>query len=68
VADRVFCGHVEGVFEISPSSGLPKLAHPSIGGSITAIAADQKRIVWVSDVGQEKLEVKMLLRDAIPPG
>lgn len=68
VADRVFCGHVEGVFEISPTSGLPKLVYPSIGGSITAIAADQKRIVWVSDVGREKLAVKMLLREAIPPG
>jgi hypothetical protein len=68
VADRIFCGHMEGVFEISPGSGLPKLVYPSIGGSITAIAADQKRIVWVSDVGQEKLEVKMVLRDAIPPG
>lgn len=68
VADRVFCGGMEGVFEISPTTGLSKLVYPSIGGSITAIAVDQKRIVWVSDVGQEKLEVKLLLRDALPPG
>lgn len=68
VADRIFCGHVEGLFEISPTSGLAKLVYPNVASSITAIAADQNRIVWVSDVGAEKLEVKLLYRNAIPPG
>jgi len=67
-ADRIFCANVEGLYEISPSSGLPKLVYPNIGSSITSISADQNRIVWVSDVGAEKLEVKLLSRSAIPPG
>ena len=68
VADRVFCTNVEGLFEISPTSGLPKLLFPSTRGSITAIAADQNRLVWVTDVGAEKLKVNLLYRNAIPPG
>ncbi|MBN2576848.1 MAG: hypothetical protein JXP73_19955 [Deltaproteobacteria bacterium] len=68
VADRIFCGHVEGLFEISPRSGLPKLVYPSIASSITTVAVDQTRIVWVDDVGREKLEVRLLARDALPPG
>ena len=66
VADRVFCGHVEGLFEISPDNGSPQLVYPNIASSITAIAVDQNRVVWVSDIGPDKLAVKMLLRDAIP--
>lgn len=61
-ADRVFCGHMEGLFEISPTSGLAKLVYPSIGSSITTVAADPDRIVWVSDVGAEKLMVQLIHR------
>jgi len=66
VADRIFCGHVEGLFEITPDSGSPKLVYPNIASSITAIAADRNRVVWVSDIGPDKLAVKMLFREAIP--
>jgi hypothetical protein len=47
---------------------LPKLVYPSIASSITTVAVDQTRIVWVDDVGREKLEVRLLARDALPPG
>lgn len=66
VADRVFCVSMEGLFEISPTSGLPKLLYPADGPSTTTIAADRNRIVWVRDGGAEKLEVKLLDRNAIP--
>ncbi len=66
VADRIFCVSMEGLFEVSPTSGLPKILYPSDGPSTTTIAADRNRIVWVSDVGAEKLEVKLLDRNAIP--
>jgi hypothetical protein len=68
VADRVFCANFEGLFEISPASGLSKLVYPKVALSITAIGVDQNRIVWVSDVGREKLDVNLILRNAIPPG
>jgi hypothetical protein len=61
-ADRVFCGHMEGLFEISPTSGLPKLVYPSLASSITTVAADSERIAWVSDVGAEKLVVQLIRR------
>ncbi len=67
VADRVFCANPEGLFEISPTSGLPKLVFPNVALSITTIGVDQNRVVWVSDVGREELEVKLLYRNAIPP-
>jgi len=66
VADRVFCAQMQGVFEISPTSGLPRLVSPSVASSITTIAADRNRIAWVNDVGAEKLEVKLLDRSALP--
>jgi hypothetical protein len=66
VADRVFCAQVEGLFELSPTGGPPKLVHPNIASTITAIGVDQDRIVWVRDVGREKLDVKLLFRNAIP--
>jgi hypothetical protein len=66
VADRLFCVSMEGLFEISPSSGLPKLVYPGDGPSTTTIAADRNRIVWVRDAGAEKLEVKLIDRNAIP--
>ncbi len=66
VADRVFCVNMEGLYEISPSSGLPKLLYPGDGASTTAITADRSRIVWVRERGADKLEVKLLDRNAIP--
>jgi hypothetical protein len=57
---------MEGLFEISPTSGLPKIVYPADGPSTTTIAADRNRIVWVRDVGSEKLEVKLIDRNTIP--
>lgn len=65
-ADRVFCAHVEGLFELSPTGGPPKLVYPNIASAITAIGVDQDRVVWVRDVGHEKLDVKLFFRNAIP--
>jgi hypothetical protein len=66
VADRVFCASMEGLFELSPTSGLPRLVNPTDGASMTTIAVDATRIVWVRDAGPEKLEVKILYRNAAP--
>jgi hypothetical protein len=66
VSERIFCGHLEGLFEISPRTGLPKLVFPNLGSTITTIAVDRDRVVWVSDVGREKLAVKLVHRNAIP--
>lgn len=66
VVDRVFCVNMEGLYEISPTSGLPKLLYPGDGATTTTIAADRSRIVWVRERGAEKLEVKLLDRNAIP--
>jgi len=65
-SDSLFCASMDGLYEISPTRGLPKLVHPD-GSSITAIAADRDRIVWVRDAGPEKLEVKLLRRHGAPP-
>jgi hypothetical protein len=65
VAERVFCVTMEGLFEISPTSGLPRLLYPGDGPSTTTVAVDRNRIVWVRDAGAEKLEVKLLDRNAI---
>lgn len=60
VAESLFCGQVEGLFEVArrPKS-LPRKLHDA-RNAITAIAASQDRVVWVSDIGQSQLAVNSL--------
>ena len=64
VSDRVVCGHVEGVFEIPGIGKPPRVLSPEKGGPIAAIAADDKRAVWVADTGENQLAVRAV---ALPP-
>jgi hypothetical protein len=61
-ADRIYCGQVEGLTEVSLVGGSPKLVIPNVRFMITAVAANRNHVVWVSEAGTDKLEVKLLPR------
>lgn len=60
VSIGVFCAQVGGLYEI-PLDGRP--TRPLVqeaGGPVTALTADEERLVWVVDVAAEKLAVRSL--------
>lgn len=60
-ANNVYCGCVEGLFQISAEHPhRPKVLSHGRPGSITAIRADDKRVVWTVDTGPNQLAVDLL--------
>lgn len=60
VADRIYCAQLGGLFELNKQpNSTPKQIYQT-KQSITAIAADSRRVVWVNDIGQDRLELNEL--------
>ena len=60
VANAIYCGSVEGLFEISQETRRPRALALARSGSITHIAANPEWIAWTIDVGPDKLAVDLL--------
>ena len=58
VSDRVICAHLGGVYEIPAEGGLPRPIATEVEGPITALAADDRRVVWVVDTAEGQLTVR----------
>lgn len=58
VSDRVFCARVGGIYEIPTKGGLPHPLAVETTGPITAIAADERRVVWLVDTAKDRLAVR----------
>lgn len=58
VGTYVYCGHVEGLFELRPGAAPRKIAKAT--GAITRIVADKTRVAWISEVGSNGLGVQLL--------
>ena len=60
VAKRIYCGRVEGIFEIAaPHQPARQLAE--VGRSMaTSIAANSKLVAWIADTGRDQLTVQVL--------
>ena len=58
VSDRVVCAHVEGVFEIPGKGRAPRVLAREKAGPIAAIAADEKRAVWLVDTAKDQFAVR----------
>ena len=63
-ADHVYCAHVGGLFEVSVSSGSVRKLAAKSKGMISAVAANAARVAWLSDEGNERLELHVLERAA----
>lgn len=62
VWEQVYCAQVEGLVEVSGTSGPPRLLAPNGRGLITSIAASPTAVAWISDAGPDQLTVKFLAR------
>jgi len=60
VSKRIYCGCVEGLFDVSKDTHQPRVLVHDRPGSITNVAANSKAVAWVVDVGAEQLAVDML--------
>jgi hypothetical protein len=60
VSDRIYCGCVEGLFEVPLESKKPHILSYGRPGPITNVASNSKMVVWTVDVGADELAVDML--------
>jgi hypothetical protein len=60
VATQIYCGCVEGLFEVSRDLHKPRVLVYGRRASITEIKANANFVAWTSDLGPNKLAVEML--------
>jgi len=60
VSERIFCGCVEGLFDVSKSTRQPRVLAPDRAGSITSVISNAKRVAWTVDLGTDQLAVDTL--------
>ena len=60
VSTAIYCGCVEGLFEVSRQSHVPRILVHDRPGSITGIASNAKRLAWLVDTGADQLAVDEL--------
>ncbi len=59
-AGNVYCGRVEGLFEVPASSHKPRFLWHGPRETITQIRANSKQVVWTVDLGPDQLAVDMM--------
>jgi hypothetical protein len=60
VSTRIYCGCVEGLFDVSKDTHQPRVLVHNRPGTITNISANSKFVAWTSDVGADQLAVDLL--------
>ncbi|HET7544547.1 MAG TPA: hypothetical protein VFK05_31975 [Polyangiaceae bacterium] len=61
VATRIYCGCVEGLFDVSKDSHQPRVLVYNRPGSITGVTSNSKAVAWTVDVGSDQLAVDFML-------
>lgn len=60
VADRVYCSQVNLLFALPREGGPAQPLAPKRAGTIAGLVATKKRLAWLLDVGEDRLEVEIL--------
>ena len=60
VARGIYCGSVEGLFEVERPSHEPRVLSYGRRGSITNVQSDAHKVVWTVDLGTDRLAVDFL--------
>jgi len=60
VSNRIYCGCVEGLFDVTKDTHQPRVLVYNRPGSITNVTSNSKAVAWVVDVGADQLAVDML--------
>ncbi len=63
VFDRIFCARVEGLVELSANGNEVRWIRQNRGHLITSLATDGSLLVWISEAGDDGLEVEMVALD-----
>jgi len=63
VTERLYCAHMQGLSELSSSGQVVRTLTQNRGRLITSLAADSERVVWIRDVGDNRLEVETMRVD-----
>ncbi len=57
---RIYCGCVEGLFDVDEQTHQPRVLVHDRPGSITSVTSDSKAVAWTVDVGSDRLAVDFL--------
>ncbi len=60
VGDRVFCGRMEGIFQIPLDGSEPSALTQAPYGLVAALASSSRRVIWLNDSGKEQLTLRAL--------
>lgn len=61
VSSRIYCGCIEGLFDVGKDMQRPRVLVPDRPGSITRVTSNSKAVAWLVDVGANQLAVDFLL-------
>lgn len=57
---RIYCGCVEGLFDVSKETHQPRVLVHDRPGTITTVTSNSKAVAWLTDVGSDQLTVDFL--------
>jgi len=60
VSTRIYCGCVEGLFDVSKDTHRPRVLVYNRPGAITSVTSNAKGVAWIVDVGTDQLAVDFL--------
>jgi|SRR6185369_16060959 len=60
VSTRIYCGCVEGLFDVGKDTQKPRILAYNRPGSITSLTSNSKSIAWTVDLGADQLAVDLL--------
>jgi len=60
VSTRIYCGCVEGLFDVNKSTHEPRVLVHNRPGTITSVTSNAKAVAWTVDIGSDQLAVDLL--------
>lgn len=60
VSSRIYCGCVEGLFDVGKDSHQPRVLVHNRPGTITSVTSNSKTVAWITDTGSDQLGVDFL--------
>ena len=60
VSTRIYCGCVEGLFDVSKNTHEPRVLVYDRPGTITSVSSNSKAVAWITDIGADQLAVDLL--------
>jgi len=67
VSTGIYCGCVEGLFDVSKETHQPRVLAYNRPGTITSVSSNSKAVAWLVDVGPDQLAVDFLPAQAAGP-